>query len=91
MPSSFEMLDDNGMSALHYACTRSTDVEVFRTILSYMKDNINLATRDGYTAADLVMERRIEMAKKMEIIKLLRNNGAKTSLEINEAGAGAGA
>ena len=85
------MLDDNGMSALHYACVRSTDVEVFRTMLSYKKDNINLATRDGYTAADLVMERRIEIAEKMEIIKLLRNNGAKTSQEMNEARARAGA
>ena len=93
MPRSFEVVDDDGMSALHYACQRSTDVELVRTILSYKKDNINLYNRDGLTAADLVMARTgvtaqtkgmfgIDLVQQEEILHLLRNNGAKTSHEM---------
>ena len=93
MPRSFEVVDDDGMSALHYACQRSTDVELVRTILSYKKDNINLYNRDGLTAADLVMARTgvtaqtkgmfgIDLVQQEEITQLLRNNGAKTSHEM---------
>jgi len=93
LPRSFEVVDDDGMSALHYACQRSTDVDLVRTILSYKKDNINICNRDGVTALDLVMARTlltaqtkgmfgIELAQQDEIVQLLRNNGAKTSLEV---------
>ena len=93
MPRSFEVVDDDGMSALHYACQRSTDVDLVRTILSYKKDNINICNRDGVTAMDLVMARTqvtaqtkgmfgIDLVQQEEIIQLLRNNGGKTSLEV---------
>jgi len=93
MPRSFEVVDDDGMSALHYACQRSTDVDLVRTILSYKKDNINLFNRDGLTAADLVMTRTqvtaqtkgmfgIDLIQQEEILQLLRNNGAKSSHEL---------
>merc|ERR1740128_972923 len=32
MPRSFEVMDDDGMTALHYACQRTTDVELVRTV-----------------------------------------------------------
>ena len=93
MPRSFEVVDNNGMSALHYACLRSTDVELVRTILSYENNNINLFNRDGLTAADLVMTRStvtdqttgmfgIDLVQQEQILHLLRNNGGKTSLEL---------
>ena len=50
LPRSFELLDDDGMTALHYACQRTTDVELVRTVLSYKKDNINMLNRDGLSA-----------------------------------------
>jgi len=95
MPRSFEVVDDDGMSALHYACQRSTGVDLVRTILSYKKDNINLYNGDGLTAADLVMTRTqvtaqtkgmfgIHLIQQEEILHLLRNNGAKTSHELNQ-------
>ena len=97
MPRSFEVVDDNGMLALHYACLTSTDVDLVRTILSYKKDNININTSDGSTALDLVMARTevtrtnqawskfgIELVEQEEIIRLLRENGAKTSREMTE-------
>ena len=94
MPRSFEVVDDNGMSALHYACLRSTDVDLVRTILSYENNNINLYNRDGLTAVDLVMKRTqvtaqttgmfvIDLVQQEEILHLLRNNGAKTSHDID--------
>ena len=52
MPRSLGVVDDNGMSALHYGCMRSSDGDLVRTILSYKKDNINLTTIDGLTALD---------------------------------------
>ena len=45
MPRSFEVVDDDGMTALHYACQRTNDVNLVRTILSYKKDNINQCNR----------------------------------------------
>ena len=89
MQKSFEVMDDNGMTALHYACQRSTDVELVRTILSYKKDNINVITKDGLSALDLISRRSsvttqsigmfaIEKTKQEELIKLLINNGGKT-------------
>lgn len=94
-PRSFEMLDDDGMSALHYACQRTTDVELVRTVLSYKKDNINLKNKDGLTAYDLISRRSevttqtqgkfaIEKAQQNEIIQLIRNNGGRSSTINNE-------
>ena len=57
MPRSFEAEDDDGMTALHYACQRTQDVSLVATILSYKKDNINVKNRDGMTALDLVISR----------------------------------
>ena len=57
MPRSFEAEDDDGMTALHYACQRTQDVSLVATILSYKKDNINVKNRDGMTALDLVITR----------------------------------
>ena len=57
MPRSFEAEDEDGMTALHYACQRTQDVSLVATILSYKKDNINVKNRDGKTALDLVMKR----------------------------------
>ena len=93
MPRCLELVDDDGMSALHYACQRSTDVNLVRTILSYKKDNINICNRDGLTAVDLVVARTqvtaqtkgmfaIELIQQEEIVTLLRNNGGVTSLEL---------
>ena len=94
MPRSFEVVDDDGMTTLHYACQRTNDVSLVRTILSYKKDNINLCNRDGLTALDLVMSRTqvtaqtkgmfaVEPAHQDEIVQLMRNNGAKTGLEMS--------
>ena len=96
MPRCFELVDDDGMSALHYACQRSTDVNLVRTILSYKKDNINICNRDGMTAVDLVMARTqvttqtkgmfaIELLQQEEIAQLLRNNGGVSSLELAQS------
>merc|ERR1719427_2358748 len=89
MPRSFEVMDDDGMTALHYACQRTTDVELVRTVLSYKKDNINVRTKDGLTALDLISQRTrvttqtqgmfaIEPKQQEEIVQLIRNNGGKS-------------
>ena len=94
MNRSFEVADDDGMTALHYACQRTSDVSLVGTILSYKKDNINLCSRDGLTALDLVLSRSqvnastkgmfaIETRDQDEIVQLMRNNGAKTGLELS--------
>jgi len=94
MPRSFEVVDDDGMTALHYACRRTNDVNLVATILSYKKDNINMMNRDGMTPLDLVMSRTqvdaqtkgmfaIEPKSQDEIVLLLRNNGGKTGLELS--------
>merc|ERR1711892_565336 len=94
-PRSFEMLDDDGMSALHYACQRTTDVEMVRTLLSYKKDNINLKNKDGLTAFDLISQRTrvttqsqgmfaIELKQQEEIVQLIRNNGGRSSTINND-------
>lgn len=94
MNRSFEVVDDDGMTALHYACQRTSDVSLVRTILSYKKDNINQCSRDGLTALDLVLARTgvtastkgmfaIETRDQDEIVTLMRNNGAKTGLELS--------
>eukprot|EP00091_Calanus_sinicus_P022349 TRINITY_DN7042_c0_g1_i1.p1 TRINITY_DN7042_c0_g1~~TRINITY_DN7042_c0_g1_i1.p1 ORF type:complete len:192 (+),score=35.48 TRINITY_DN7042_c0_g1_i1:38-577(+) len=77
------------MTALHYACQRTTDVELVRTVLSHKKDNINVRTKDGMTALDLISARTrvttqtqgmfaIELKQQEEIIQLIRNNGGKS-------------
>jgi len=89
MPRSFEVMDDDGMTALHYACQRTTDVELVRTVLSHKKDNINVRTKDGLTALDLISQRTrvttqsqgmfaIELKQQEEIVQLIRNNGGKS-------------
>jgi hypothetical protein len=89
MSRSFEILDDDGMTALHYACQRTTDVELVRTVLSYKKDNINVRTKDGLTALDLISQRTrvttqsqgmfaIELKPQEEIVQLIQNNGGKS-------------
>eukprot|EP00090_Calanus_glacialis_P031097 TRINITY_DN5094_c0_g1_i2.p1 TRINITY_DN5094_c0_g1~~TRINITY_DN5094_c0_g1_i2.p1 ORF type:complete len:721 (-),score=171.28 TRINITY_DN5094_c0_g1_i2:583-2673(-) len=89
MPRSFEVMDDDGMTALHYACQRTTDVELVRTVLSHKKDNINVRTKDGMTALDLISVRTrvttqtqgmfaIEIKQQEEIVQLIRNNGGKS-------------
>ena len=93
MPRSFDVIDDDGMTALHYACQRTTDVNLVSTILSYKKDNINATNRDGLTALDLVLSRThqtaqtkamfaIEKQQQDDIVTLMRNNGAKRGVEI---------
>jgi len=88
---SFEVLDDDGMTALHYACQRSTDVEMVRTVLTYKKDNINLRNKDGFTPFDLISRRSevttqmqgmfaIEKNKQQEIMQLIQNNGGRSSV-----------
>ena len=57
MPQSFEAMDDNRMTALHYACQRKTDVALVRTVLSYKKVNINVITKDGLTALNMISQR----------------------------------
>ena len=92
MPWSFEAMDDNRMTALHYACQRTTDVALVRTVLSYKKDNINVITKDRLTALDLISQRTqvttqskgmfaIEPKQQEEIVQLIRNNGGKSGTE----------
>jgi len=91
MPRSFEVMDDDGMTALHYACQRTTDVELVRTVLSYKKDNLNVRNKDGLTALDLISQRTrvttqtqgmfaIEQKDQEEIMQLIRNNGGKSGI-----------
>ena len=82
LPGSAECPDSQGMTALHYAAQRTADVQLVQTILSYVKDNINVRCKAGLTALDLVTMRTqagpvfpIEPAQQQHIIKLLRNNG----------------
>jgi ankyrin repeat protein len=92
----FDAQDDDGMTPLHYAAQRSSDPQLIQTILSYKKDNINLARKDGLTPLDLVNLRPIQapggdnsahqgyaIDKKAQysIVKLLEDNGAKSSTE----------
>merc|ERR1739846_304320 len=89
MPRAFEVVDDDGMTALHYACQRTTDVELVREVLSHKKDNINATTKDGLTALDLITRRcspttqtlglfAIEQHQRAEMIGLIRNNGGRS-------------
>ena len=97
MPRAFEISDADGMTPLHFACQRTSDVAMVATILSYKKDNINQARRDGLTALDLIVQRSssgcqqneqqqqqlifpIDSISRVEIIKLLKNNGARSGL-----------
>jgi hypothetical protein len=91
MPRAFEVVDDDGMTALHYACQRTTDVELVREVLSHKKDNINSTTKDGLTALDLITRRcssttqtlglfAIEPKQQAEIIGLIRNNGGRSTI-----------
>jgi hypothetical protein len=87
---SFEIQDDDGMTPLHYACQRTGDTGMVETILSYKKDNISTPRKDGLTALDLVSMRPtntgegqsifdIDYGVQIEIMKLLKNNGGKSS------------
>ena len=89
LPASLSLTDDYGMTPLHYACQRTTDVSLVRTILSYKKDNISQTNKDGLTALDLVSRRgqvtdqseglfAIEPEQQANIIKLLQNNGGQS-------------
>jgi len=91
MPQSLEARDDDGMSPLHYACQRTSDVALIETILSYKKDNINKPRKDNLTALDLITNRTqaltpgqvsfpIDQVNKDMIIQCLRNNGAKSGI-----------
>jgi ankyrin repeat protein len=96
MPRAFEIVDADGMTPLHFACQRTSDVAMVATILSYKKDNINQARRDGFTALDLIVQRSsscqeqqsqqqqlifpIDSVSRVEIIKLLKNNGGRSGL-----------
>ena len=96
MPGAFELADADGMTPLHFACQRTSDVAMVATILSYKKDNINQARRDGLTALDLIVRRSsscqpadqhqqqlifpIDSVGRVEIIKLLKNNGGRSGL-----------
>ena len=91
MPRAFEVVDDDGMTALHYACQRTTDVELVREVLSHKKDNINAMTKDGLTALDLITRRcssttqtlglfAIEQQQQAEMIGLIRNNGGRSTI-----------
>jgi hypothetical protein len=92
MPRAFEIADADGMTPLHFACQRTSDVAMVATILSYKKDNINQARQDGLTALDLIVQRSscqpeqqqqifpIDSVSRVEIIKLLRNNGARSGM-----------
>ena len=97
MPRAFEVLDDDGMTALHYACQRTTDRELIATVLSYKKDNINIKTKDGLTALDLVSRRcrtttqtyglfAIEPQQQADITKMIRNNGGKSNMLAEQEG-----
>ena len=89
MPECFHLADTDGMTALHYACQRTNDVELVRTILSYKKDNISQPNLQGVTPLDLVRRRSqltdqraglfsIEPDQQANICKLLLNNGAQS-------------
>jgi len=91
MPRAFEVVDDDDMTALHYACQRTTDVELVREVLSHKKDNINATTKDGLTALDLITRRSssttqtlglfgIEQQQQAEMIALIRNNGGRSTI-----------
>ena len=86
MPECFQVGDSAGMTALHYACQRTNDVWLVRTILSYKKDNISQQNSHGLTALDLVSRRgqvtdqraglfSIDQDQQANIIKLIQNNG----------------
>lgn len=88
MPRSLAVADDDGMTPLHYACQRTSDVLLVQTILSYRKDNINARRKDGLTALDLVSGRSgdpsqapprfsIDPVTRNKIIECLENNGGK--------------
>jgi len=79
------------MTSLHYACQRTTDVELVRTVLSHKKNNINARTKDGLTALDLITRRcesttqtlglfAIEASQQAEIVLLVKNNGGKSGM-----------
>ena len=95
MHSSYELIDNDGMTALHYACQRSNDHNSICILLSYYKDNINYLCKDGLTPLDHV-RRRVETSnsqsrssfpidshQQLEMIKILRNNGAKSGRELH--------
>ena len=93
MPRAFEVADDDGMTALHYACQRTTDVELVREVLSHKKDNINATTKDGLTALDLITRRcssttqtlglfAIEQQQQAEMMTLIRNNGGRSTINL---------
>ena len=95
MPRAFEVVDDDGMTALHYACQRTTDVEMVIRILSYKKDNINSRTKDGLTSLDLIMRRcrsatqtigffAIEPQQHVEIINIIRNHGGRGGMLVDQ-------
>jgi len=83
------------MIPLHYAAQRSTDPQLIQTILSYKNDNVNLARKDGLTALDLLNLRPnqepvdnstqqgyvIDRKAQFAMMKLLQDNGAKSSIE----------
>ena len=97
MPECFSLGDTDGMTALHYACQRTNDAELVRTILSYKKDNISQPNLHGLTPLDLVRRRSqltdqraglfsIEPDQQANIIKLLQNNGARpATLSVSES------
>ena len=91
MSNAFEVVDDDGMTALHYASQRTTDVELVATVLSHKKDNINRRTKDALTALDLITRRcrsttqsqglfAIEPQQQAEIVMMIRNNGGKSGI-----------
>ena len=93
MANCFEVADHDGMTALHYACQRCDDSATVSTILSFNKENINLVSRDGLTALDHVSRRgevtspasclfSVRPQHKLEMVKLLRNNGGKSGAEM---------
>ena len=93
MANCFEVADNDGMTALHYACQRCDDPATVSTILSFNKENINLVSRDGLTALDHVSRRgevtspasclfSVRPQHKLEMVKLLRNNGGKSGTEM---------
>ena len=97
MPECFHLGDTDGMTALHYACQRTNDAELVRTILSYKKDNISQPNLHGLTPLDLVRRRgqltdqraglfSIEPDQQANICKLLQNNGAlPATLSVSES------
>ena len=88
MANCFEVADHDGMTALHYACQRCDDSATVSTILSCNKENINLVSRDGLTALDLVSRRgeatmfSVCPQQKLEMVQLLLKNGGKSGAEM---------